>query len=164
MGASALSWRDKLTISSALKSLLLRLPRDDGRPFLHWLQRHRQTAGAIEHFWKVILVSALNEDLDRISLPAAALVLRESFLKSAQGGRMGVPRVPSTELYSKAEEYLQAHNGIIELRSSVEEFQPVGEAGLEWEAPGLVASPAGVRLVVTGKPRMFRLRHSGGSI
>jgi zeta-carotene desaturase len=131
------------------------LPHDDGRPFSRWLQTHGQTAGAIEHFWKVILVSALNEDLERISLPAAALVFRESFLKSDQGGRIGVPRVPLTELYCKAEEYLQAHGGTIELRSSVEEFQSVSETEFGRDTRGLFASRSGVRLVVAGKPRMF---------
>jgi zeta-carotene desaturase len=155
LGVSALSWRDKLAIAQALKSLLPRLPEDDGRPFSHWLQARRQTRGAIEHFWKVILVSALNEDLERISLPAAALVFRESFLKSAQGGRMGVPRVPLTELYSHAQEYIRAHGGAIELRKSVEEFEPVGERSPEKAVSGMFASRAGVRLCVDGQLRMF---------
>jgi len=33
---------------------------------LAWLQKHRQTVRAIRRFWEVILVSALDEELDRI--------------------------------------------------------------------------------------------------
>jgi zeta-carotene desaturase len=155
LGASTLTLGDKLAIARALESLLRRLPDDNGRPFSHWLKAHRQTPGAIERFWKVILVSALNEDLDRISLPAAALVLRESFLKSPQGGRMGVPRVPLTELYSHAQEYICGRSGAIELRNSVEEVEPIAEHLLGTGASGTFASRAGVRLCVDGKPRMF---------
>jgi zeta-carotene desaturase len=155
LAASTLTWGDKLAIARALQSLLRRLPDDNGRPFSHWLKAHRQTPGAIERFWKVILVSALNEDLDRISLPAAALVFRESFLKSLQGGRMGVPRVPLTELYSRAQEYICGRGGAIELRKSVEKVEPVGEDPPEEGVPGMFASRAGVRLCVDGKPRMF---------
>jgi squalene-associated FAD-dependent desaturase len=160
--AAALSFRDKLAISRALSTLLLRLPEDDGLPFSEWLRAHHQTPGAIEHFWKVVLVSALNEDLQRASLGAAALVFRESFIRSADGGRMGVPRVPLTELYSMAGEYIRAHHGSVEFRAAVEEFEPVQEripdsrsdlAAESASAP--FSSRAGVRLCVAGKPRMF---------
>jgi hypothetical protein len=53
------------------------IPEDGGPPFSTWLREHGQTARAIERFWKVVLVSALNEELDRISAKYAALVFRE---------------------------------------------------------------------------------------
>jgi zeta-carotene desaturase len=155
LAASTLTWGDKLAIVRALESLLRRLPDDNGRPFSHWLKAHRQTPGALERFWKVILVSALNEDIDRISLPAAALVFRESFLKSPQGGRMGLPRVPLTELYTHAQEYICGRGGAIELRKSVEEVEPIAEHLPGTGAPDKFASRAGVRICVDGKPRMF---------
>jgi squalene-associated FAD-dependent desaturase len=97
-------------------------PPDRGESFLDWLKRHGQTAQAIDRFWKTILVSALNEDLDQISVPYAAQVVRESFLKSAAAGRMGIPTVPLTELYGAAGEYIGARGGEIRLRSGVEAF------------------------------------------
>ena len=45
----------------------------------------------------------------------AAQVFRESFLKSAAAGRMGVPTVPLTELYSAAGEYIRARGGEVQL-------------------------------------------------
>jgi len=122
--ARMLSLRDKLAIARAMLALMPALPPDDGRSFLEWLKQHGQTERAIERFWKVILVSALNEDLDRVSVPNAALVFRESFLKSPQAGRMGVPTVPLTELYGRAGDYICARGGHVELRATIEALVP----------------------------------------
>ena len=69
-------------------------------------------------------MSALNEDLDRMSVPYAAQVVRESFLKSAAAGRMGVPSVPLTDLYGVAGDYISARGGEIRYRCSVDSFAP----------------------------------------
>jgi squalene-associated FAD-dependent desaturase len=129
--AACLKVPDKLAIGRAMLALASgdEFRRRDARleqseeSFLTWLRRHGQTETAIARFWKTILVSALNEDLDRISVPYAAQVVRESFLKSAQAGRMGAPTVPLTELYSVAGDYIQSRGGEIRLRSSVEGFE-----------------------------------------
>jgi squalene-associated FAD-dependent desaturase len=121
--ASCLTFSDKLAIGRAMMALAEATPKDTGEPFLDWLKRHGQTAQAIERFWKTILVSALNEDLDRVAVPYAAQVVRESFLKSAAAGRMGIPTVPLTELYGAAGDYIGARGGKIELRAGVESFR-----------------------------------------
>lgn len=124
---SALSLRDKIAIARAMLALLRGIPPDDGRTFLDWLHAHGQTEQAIERFWKTVLVSALNEDLDRISIPYGALVFRESFLKSRAGGRMGVPRVPLGDLYGAAGDFIRQRGGEVHLRASVESFSPQGD-------------------------------------
>ena len=121
--ARCLNFRDKLAISRAMAALAPSIPADHGESFLDWLQRHGQTPQAIERFWKTILVSALNEDLDRISVRYAAQVVRESFLKSEAAGRIGIPTVPLTELYSTAGGYIRARDGEINFRASVELFR-----------------------------------------
>ncbi len=123
--AECLNFRDKLAIGRALAALAPSAPADTGESFLDWLQRHGQTAQAIERFWKTILVSALNEDLDRVSVPYAAQVVRESFLKSPAAGRMGIPTVPLTDLYSTAGDYIRARGGEIQFRAAVESFRTV---------------------------------------
>jgi len=122
--APCLNFSDKLTIGRAMMALAPAAPVDQGESFLGWLQRHGQTGPAIDRFWETILVSALNEDLDRVSVPYAAQVVRESFLKSAAAGQMGIPTVPLTELYGAAGDYVQARGGEIQLRAGVELFQP----------------------------------------
>src|SRR5207302_9391146 len=109
--ARCLSLTDKLSIAAAMAALAPAMPRDTGESFLGWLNRHGQTVRAIERFWKPVLVSALNEEVDRVSVPYAAQVMRESFLKSAEAGRMGVPTVPLTALYSAAGTYTRERQG-----------------------------------------------------
>ena len=121
--AACLSLPDKLAIAGAMAALAPMTPRDTGESFLTWLRRHGQTERAIDRFWKTILVSALNEDIDRVSVPYAAQVVRESFLKSAGAGRMGVPTVPLTELYDVAEDYIRARGGEVQLRVGVDSFR-----------------------------------------
>ena len=127
--ADCLNFRDKMAISRAMAALAPGIPADRGEPFLDWLKRHGQTGQAIERFWKTILVSALNEDLDRVSVPYAAQVVRESFLKSAAAGRMGIPTVPLTDLYGTAGDYIRARGGEIQFRASVESFRAEGVSG-----------------------------------
>jgi zeta-carotene desaturase len=121
--ASCLEVADKVAIARAMMALAPTTPRDTGESFLAWLNRHGQTARAIERFWKPVLVSALNEEVDRVSVPYAAQVMRESFLKSAAAGRMGVPTVPLTDLYSAAGNYIRERQGDVQFRSSAESFR-----------------------------------------
>ena len=66
------------------------------------------------------MFSALNEDPDRISVRYAAKVFREAFLFSAEAGRMGVPRVPLSEMYGQVAAAIERAGGRIHLRSTVE--------------------------------------------
>ena len=138
--ASCLKFTDKLAIGGAMAALTPSMPADDGEPFLRWLRRHGQTDRAIDRFWKTILVSALNEDIDRVSVSSAAQVVRESFLKSAAAGRMGVPTVPLTDLYSAAGDYIRGRGGEVLLRTGVDSFR---------------ADPASVNLRMGGEERTF---------
>ena len=121
--ADCLSFRDKMAIGRAMAALAPSIPADRGESFLDWLKRHGQTEQAIERFWKTILVSALNEDLDQVSVPYAAQVVRESFLKSAAAGLMGIPTVPLTDLYSTAGDSIRARGGEVQFRAGVESFR-----------------------------------------
>ncbi|MBI2678855.1 MAG: FAD-dependent oxidoreductase [Candidatus Koribacter versatilis] len=125
--AHSLSLRDKLGIARVMARLMPGLPDETNESFLAWLRRHGQTERAIERFWKVVLVSALNEDLDRMSIHYAAQVFRESFLKSWEAGRMGVPSVPLSELYGVAADYIRERGGEVKLRAAVETFRTAGD-------------------------------------
>ena len=118
-----LSAKDKLMIARAIAALTLRPQPDTGQSFQQWLLRRGQTENAIQRFWKPILVSALSEDLDLISISYAAQVVRES-MKSPAARHMGVPSIPLTELYDRAGDYIRARGGEIHLRNSLESFLP----------------------------------------
>jgi squalene-associated FAD-dependent desaturase len=116
-----LSAADKFSISRALVPLTLTKQPDTGKSFQHWLDHHGQTKQAIDRFWRPILVSALSEDLDLISISAAAQVVRES-MKSPAARHMGVPTVPLTDLYNKAGDYIRARGGELHFRQPIESF------------------------------------------
>jgi len=120
LASSVLDLKDKLAISRALLALMPTLPPDSNEDFLSWLRRHGQTKQAIERFWAPVLISALNDDLDCVSLRYAALVFRDSFLKSAEAGRMGLPSVPLSQLYGVAASYIEARSGKVYYRASVD--------------------------------------------
>jgi len=137
MRAKFLSISDKDAIARGLLALMPSLPSETEETFLDWLQRHGQTPRAIQRFWEPVLVSALNESLDRMSVHYAAQVFRESFLKSAAAGKMGVPSVPLSELYGVAGEYIRKRGGEVLLRSSIEALESTPE-GLQLAAAGKV--------------------------
>ncbi len=112
---------DKLAIARALVPLILTVQHDKGKSFQEWLDRHGQTQNAIHRFWNPILVSALSEELNLISVSAAAQVVRES-MKSPAAREMGVPTVPLTDLYNKAGDYIRARGGVLHFRQPIEGF------------------------------------------
>ena len=116
-----LSTADKLSIARALIPLTLTEQRDNGQSFQHWLDQQGQTKHAVERFWRPILVSALSEDLDLISISAAGQVVRMSMMSPA-ARHMGVPTVPLTDLYNKAGDYVRARGGTLHFRRPVEAF------------------------------------------
>ena len=96
------------------------VPADSTETLGHWLKRNGQTPGAIDRFWRLVIASALNADVDEIALPYAAKVIRELFLNSAEAGSMGMSTVPLSELYSGAEQYLRERGGEVVFNASVE--------------------------------------------
>jgi squalene-associated FAD-dependent desaturase len=123
-----LGWADKLAIARAL----LTIARSGGRPveistgsvtMLDWLQKHRQTERAIRRFWEVILVSALDEELDRIDARYGIDVFWKAFLSTGGGYRVGIPCVPLGELYDGCREAIVGRGGEVLLRAGVRGIQ-----------------------------------------
>jgi squalene-associated FAD-dependent desaturase len=101
-----LDTRDKLSIARAFLALVRdrRRRRDLERiSMLDWLLQQRQTTAAIERFWKQVLVSAVNEDLDRMAAIHGFQVFWLGFLARTDSYEMGVPAVSLRELYSPSQ-------------------------------------------------------------
>jgi zeta-carotene desaturase len=120
MTAHAFTLADKLALARAFRALMRPVPSDSTESLGSWLIRNGQTKGAIERFWRLVIASALNADLDSIALPYAAKVIRELFMNSAQAGSMGTSTVPLSELYAGATEYLMSHGSSVLFNTSVE--------------------------------------------
>jgi squalene-associated FAD-dependent desaturase len=84
-----------------------------------WLEEKHQPPRAIERFWRQVLVSAINEDLDRMSALHGFQVFRLGFLARADSYEMGVPVVPLGRLY-RSEAWQRIGNVNIRLRTPVE--------------------------------------------
>jgi len=170
LASAVLDLKDKLAISRALLALMPVLPADNGENFQSWLLRHGQTKQSIDRFWAPVLISALNDKLDQISVRYAALVLRDSFLKSSEAGRMGLPAVPLSQLYGEAASYLEARGGRVHLRAAVDAVQ-ADDAGVRISVGGgevradyaILATPFnGTAKVLPDIPEMQPLREQAG--
>lgn len=98
LGAHYLTPGDKLRVAYGLAAML-REPADADPPLLPWLEAHRQNRRTIERFWGVVLVSALNETVDRVGLKYARKVFRDGFVRHRDGFVVHVPTVPLGRLY-----------------------------------------------------------------
>jgi squalene-associated FAD-dependent desaturase len=119
---------DKLAIARGL----LALRREHGTrrdldriSMLDWLREQRQTPAAIERFWRQVLVSAINEELDRMAAVHGFQVFWLGFLARADSYQMGVPAVPLAELYG-AGAWGRFERVAIHLRSPVASVEPSG--------------------------------------
>lgn len=124
MGLKYLSLRDKAGIAWGLLCLLgwKQLP-GDRTDFAAWLRRNGQTSNAIERFWNVVLVSALSESLDRISVAAARKVFVDGFLANRAGWEVWLPTAPLDELYSGTlSRWLTTRGVELRLKTGVEQF------------------------------------------
>jgi squalene-associated FAD-dependent desaturase len=101
LGLKYLSWRSKVGIARAMLRLIrARRGSSSLEPrVLDWLRGQQQSEEAIERFWKVVLVSALGESLDRAGLSAARKVFLDGFLAHRDASHVLVPRVSLGELY-----------------------------------------------------------------
>lgn len=94
---------DKLAIARAMTALMRERSwrKDlDQITMLDWLREKKQSARAIERFWRQVLVSAINEELDRMAAQHGFQVFWLGMLARADSYEMGVPVVPLRELYS----------------------------------------------------------------
>ena len=120
MTAKAFTRRDKIALARAFRKLMRPVAADSTETLGAWLKRNGQTQGAIERFWRLVIASALNADVDAIALPYAAKVIRELFLNSAEAGSMGMSTVPLSELYGGAEKYLHERGGEVVFNTGVD--------------------------------------------
>jgi squalene-associated FAD-dependent desaturase len=122
--ASAFTLADKVSLARAFSAILKVDAKDAGTETLaEWLVRHRQSRGAVERFWKLVIASALNAEIEHIAVPYAAKVIRELFMNSAEAGRMGINTVPLSELYGGVEGLLGKNGSSIHLNSNVERLE-----------------------------------------
>ena len=127
---SILTLRDKRAIGAAMFAIARSAgapPGIEGISMLDWLCRMKQTPSAIARFWRVVLVSALDEELDRTEAKYGIEVFWKAFLSNKTGYRVGIPSVPLADLYEGCRDAIVRQGGEVRVRSSVRRVQT--EAG-----------------------------------
>ena len=89
---------------------------------LDWLDEKGQPPDAVSHFWRPVLVSAVNAELEVMAARHGLQVFRLAFLAGPDCYEMGVPAVPLGDLYQP--EALAGPGRLeVKLRSPVERFR-----------------------------------------
>jgi squalene-associated FAD-dependent desaturase len=92
---------DKVKIGLAMLAIRAERHRPDldQISMLDWLHEKKQSPRAIERYWRQVLVSAINEELDRMAASHGLQVFWLSMLADSHSYEMGIPNVPLRELY-----------------------------------------------------------------
>ncbi|MDW8353506.1 MAG: hydroxysqualene dehydroxylase HpnE [Bryobacterales bacterium] len=106
-----------------------------------WLARAGQTQVAVDRFWRPVLVSAVNEELDRMAARHGFQVFLLAFLGSRRACRLGLPAVPLGSLYAP-EVWAKFPNVTIRLRAPARRLLVEGDTavGVEVDGERLTAS------------------------
>lgn len=74
---------------------------DSRESFAEWLARHGQPEVVQTRFWHTVLVSALSETLDRVSVRHARKVFVDGFLSNRRGWEVSIPTVSLGKIYDE---------------------------------------------------------------
>jgi squalene-associated FAD-dependent desaturase len=137
-----LSFGEKIALGRALLAIMRqrKTRRDlDQITMLDWLKEQKQPPRAIRRFWEQVLVSAINEDLDRMAAIHGFQVFWLGFLAASNAYEMGVPNVPLGSLYGSGA-WAQFPNVHIHLRKPVQRLTASGVVvdGTEQKADAIV--------------------------
>lgn len=112
--------------------------------FADWLKRHGQTQRAIDRFWTVVIVSALNQVPAKSAAGYAIQVFQEGFLAHRGAYRMGVAGVPLRQLYDPSQQIIERAGGTVRMGTSVERLHVAGDrvTGVELDTGEIVTADA----------------------
>jgi len=124
---SYLSLRDKIDLARGMWSFM-RNPTWPGDSLIDFLNQSRQTSQAINRFWNPVLVSALSEDLSRISYHYARQVFVEGFLSHREGWKVQLLNIPLGQFYDGViKSWLESQGVKLRLQAGVKQLELNGE-------------------------------------
>jgi len=165
--APMLGLRDKAGIAAGLMRFLRGGPPDDAESFRAWLKRTGQTERAVRHFWEPVVAGALNDGFERCSAKYAGKVFYESFLRSAEGGRLGIPAKPLSEFFAPVVELARGLGVEVRMGAGVDGIARgvdgrwrvrCGDAVVEAGAVVLAGDFRGTGRLIAGAESTVRLR------
>lgn len=127
--APMLTIGDKVGIARGLMEFLRGYPQSDSEAFSTWLKRTHQTERAIRHFWEPVVVGALNDGFDNCSTKYAGKVFHESFLRSPEAGRLGIPALPLSEWIAPLTDLAHSRGVDVRIKSGMNSLEPIEDVG-----------------------------------
>lgn len=122
----ALTFAEKRAIARCLLGIARQgghVPGTKNISMLDWLRRERQPHQAIDRFWRIVLVSALDEELGSTAASYGIDVFWKSFLSNRKGFLLGIPIVPLSDLYGGCRVAIEQRGGIVRTRTTVRELR-----------------------------------------
>jgi squalene-associated FAD-dependent desaturase len=109
-----LSLLDRTRIAWGLLKLIRTVPDRDFQDelALGWLERNHQTKNAIDSFWSTILVSALGEQMPRITMGSVHKVIIDGFAATRDAYHLLVPRKSLSELVDRSSRKCLQQHGV----------------------------------------------------
>jgi squalene-associated FAD-dependent desaturase len=123
---------DKIGIAMAMRAISREFGTRgdlDRITMLDWLHEKEQTNNAIERYWRQVLVSAVNEELDRMAAAHGLQVFWLGMLARSDSYEMGLAAVPLRELYNDSS-LAQSGNVRIHHRTPVTAIEHAADAGV----------------------------------
>lgn len=106
-----LCWGDKLRVLyGALCALWADRYSRECEAFYDWLKRHSQSEAAIQNFWNLITLPALNADVREASAHWGLMVFQEALLRP-HGANLGYSRIGLSQLLDGIFPYLNERGG-----------------------------------------------------
>jgi squalene-associated FAD-dependent desaturase len=162
--APMLSARDKVGVTRGLAEFLRGYPGDDAESFATWLKRTKQTERAIGHFWEPVVWGALNDVFERCSTKYAGKVFHETFLRSATGGRLGIPALPLSEFFAPVVARAKSCGVVLETKAGVDGLMPNPSGGWTVRAGGREFAGENVVLAMNFQQTQQLLRGAEGLV
>lgn len=148
-----LTMRDRLAIATGMLKIR-RLKINDAMDDISaetWLTEAGQTPQAIERFWSTIIVSALGEQTQRVSLASVCKVLQDGFLARRDAFHLLVPNRPLDWLFNEGAERSLREAGVqVQLSTPANKISETsGASGWRIDTP---AGPLAADAVVIALP------------
>lgn len=125
LGFRSLNLKDKIGIGRAMMAMLRARPNPkwDAVSMAEWFAQMGQTEQSVKRFWRPVLVSACNEELERISCTHGFKIFRDGFLMHPQAFHFGIPRVPLGTLYTEPTlAFLEQRGSCVHLKTIVDQI------------------------------------------
>lgn len=128
MNFEAVNWKSRARILALMMKIRNeKNKRESNANVFRWLKDNNQTDEAIENFWQVLCVGALNSDPEKASASIFKNVIKRIFFSGAEGYKFILPRKNLRTMYiDKSKNYIISKGGYVNLSERVLEFRIEG--------------------------------------